>query len=118
MKLGSHLAPESKKVIPGNDIMTEIASEKYISFEACVTGVDPCKERDQMKEIDILQLDFVKYGKACDCLGHIVITIPEEKEFIFRELVYYKYICSDKEAYGIDIVGVNRFSKRAQGVGN
>lgn len=58
-----------------------------------------------MKELDVLNIDYVKYGKVGDCLGHIGITIPIEKEFLFREICYYKYNLSDKEKYKIMIIG-------------
>jgi hypothetical protein len=76
-----------------------------MGFEAYITGIKNDKE---MKELDVLNIDFVKYGKVCDCLGHIGITIPIEKEFLFREICYYKYNLSDKEKYKIMIIGDRR----------
>ena len=76
-----------------------------IGFEAFVSGITYDRE---MKELDILNIDFVKYEKICDCLGHIGITIPIEKEFLFREICYYKYNLSDKEKYKIMIIGDRR----------
>ena len=76
-----------------------------IGFEAYITGI---KNDIEMKELDVLNIDFVNYGKVCDCLGHIGITIPIEKEFLFREICYYKYNLSDKEKYKIMIIGEYR----------
>jgi len=57
-----------------------IIIEMYVAVEC------PCKEKEELNRHPLLKLPYVKWGKDCDCLGHINVSMEDQYEYEFREL--------------------------------
>lgn len=56
------------------------------AIEMYITIRNPRREKQELAEHPLLKLPYVTWGKCCDCLGHITVTMEDKYEYEYREL--------------------------------